>query len=85
MPTGPKFHLHYMSSLDTSLTSSRGRSAAGMAYKIIRDFVFIAIVVSMASAAQPVTIKNCNLTFTYASPPKRAVTLNQGATEVYLI
>lgn len=35
-----------------------------------------------AAAAYPFTVVNCNLTFTYTQPPSRAVTLNQGATEV---
>ena len=41
-----------------------------------------------ASAAEmsdfPVTLENCGLTTTYAAPPARAVTMNQGATEIML-
>lgn len=32
----------------------------------------------------PITVKNCNLEFAYQQPPKRAVTMNQSATEVML-
>lgn len=38
----------------------------------------------LPAAGFPVTIENCGMTVTIAAPPKRAVTLNQGATEVVL-
>ena len=37
-----------------------------------------------AASAAPVTIENCGVTTTYAQAPRRAVTLNQHATEVML-
>lgn len=37
-----------------------------------------------SSARFPVTIQNCGRTVTVSEPPERAVTLNQGATEVML-
>lgn len=39
---------------------------------------------SSAAPGFPVTIENCGVTTTYQAPPKRAVTLNQHATEVML-
>ncbi|WP_371786152.1 ABC transporter substrate-binding protein [Streptosporangium subroseum] len=39
---------------------------------------------SSAAAGFPVTVTNCGVTTTYRQPPRRAVTLNQHATEVML-
>ncbi|WP_336250322.1 ABC transporter substrate-binding protein [Stomatohabitans albus] len=36
------------------------------------------------AAAYPVTIENCGLSITYEKAPERAITMNQGATEVML-
>lgn len=35
-------------------------------------------------AADPFTLENCGLSYTYETSPKRAVTMNQGATEIML-
>lgn len=40
--------------------------------------------VLLASAGGAVSVKNCGLTFDVKTPPRRAVTLNQGATEIML-
>jgi iron complex transport system substrate-binding protein len=39
---------------------------------------------SMDTSAFPVTISNCGVATTYDAPPTRAVTMNQGATEIML-
>ena len=47
--------------------------------------LFLSLTASLGSTAQSATtVNNCGLKFTVTTPPKRAVTLNQGATEVML-
>ncbi len=39
---------------------------------------------TQAAASYPVTIENCGMSITYTAAPKRAVTMNQAATEIML-
>ncbi len=48
--------------------------------------IVVSLLLASLAAAQPtaypLTVTNCNSSHTYTGPPQRAVTLNQGATEV---
>ncbi|MBW4982427.1 ABC transporter substrate-binding protein [Mameliella sp. CS4] len=45
---------------------------------------FVLALAAGAAQAEPVTIESCGMSFTYDTPPSRAITLNQQATEVML-